>query len=427
MKKIFITSSISTCERRDLDAKKISEYFIKNGYKIIDKPKNADLIIFVSCAVSKEVAEITFKEIQDLKKYKAELVIAGCLPVVYKDRLDEVFDGKSIGTKDLDKIDEIFPENKIKFYTIKDANTFLPDLNSGILIRTFNIIIQKIFLLNTISKRIKSHIINNLFDEGSPIYLDVTGFGSYFSIRISWGCPGNCSYCVIKKSSGPFHSKPIDECLEELKKGLNKGYNKISITAIDIGAYGIDINSTFPELLDKMTQIPGEYEIAIRSFNPVWAAKYVDDLADILKRKKIKRMDIHIESGSQRVLKLMNRYSNIKTIKETILKLKNACPDLILDTHLMVGFPTETFEEFKETLSFVKDMDLYGGYIHRFSCGINTAAEKIEPKVSDKEIIKRLKFAKKELKKAGYHVLFASWPRLLSNYFVFQKRHIRKK
>jgi tRNA A37 methylthiotransferase MiaB len=422
MKKIF--TYVDACERRNLDANKICTYLSKNNYRIVDKPEDADIIIFITCAVFDEVTESSLQKVKEFQKYDADLVVAGCLPEIEKEKLSEIFNGKTISTKDLDEIDDLFPENKIKFGYIDDANILFQDLDGYRPIGVIKKICRNVRWIENIYVKVKDHVLKNLFGEHSTIYA-IFSKNSFYRIRASWGCLGNCSYCVIKKAIGPFHSKSLDQCMREFRRGLNEGYKHFVITADDAGSYGLDIGSSFPELLDKMTETPGEYEISIRGLHPRWVIKYIDDLEDILKRGKLTSVDIPIQSGSTRILKLMHRFSDVEKMKDAFIRLKKSSPDVLLNTHVIVGFPTETEGDFKQTLSFIKKISFNEVYTFPFSCKIGSEAENIESKVSLEEMSKRVRYAKRFLKKAGYHVI--NTPRSRSVLFEKRNYHIKSR
>lgn len=199
-----------------------------------------------------------------------------------------------------------------------------------------------------------------------------------------------------------FQSKPFDQCITEFKKGLDAGFSNFFITADDTGAYGKDIGKTFVDLLDELTKIKGKYSIGILEMNPVWLIQQIDSFEEIMKRGKIKAINVPVQSGSNRVLKLMHRYSNSEKIQDVLLRLKKAHPDLTLGTHVIVGFPTETEEEFKETLQLIKKTKINIGMLVPMSIKQDTVAENIEPKITRNEISRRLKYGKKYLNQLGY-------------------------
>ena len=413
MSNVYICSN--GCVKRLLDTTKISNYFLKNGYKTVNNPKDADIIIFVTCAVFEEITESSIKQIKKLKKYDAELIIAGCLPEIEKEKLSQIFKGKTIITKEIDKIDYFFPNNKIKFVELDDAN--LPFGSEGIPFLEFSLrgtifskILMKIFKEIKFTKNIYifiiKHIFKNILGKDSTGYKHLISTKKCFNIKILDGCLGDCSYCSIKKAVGILHSKPIDECIKEFKNGLKDGYKNFELDGDDVGAYGIDIKTSFPELLDKMTKIPGDYKISIKDFNSCWLAKYIDNLEEIIKRKKINYILVAFQSGSNRILNLMKRHSDIDKVKNSCKRLKKIYPDLEISSHAIVGFPTETIEDFKQTLSFIAESNIDGGTFFTFSPRPKTLAEKIEPKVSEKEKESRMKYAKKFLEKKGYNVFY---------------------
>jgi MiaB/RimO family radical SAM methylthiotransferase len=392
MRKVYLWSN--GCERRLLDTKRFSEYLIKNNYSITNKPENADLIILVSCSfIDRLTNEALNKIITFQKQCDAELIVAGCLPAIDKEKLDHIFTGKTVITSylngDMNKIDILFPENKIKFRDMQDANTY--ELNYE----------EKTKFLIGGYHKIKRYACKNLFGRHSLFYSPL--YEKSFYIRISWGCLGNCSYCGIKKAVVPFESKPIEQCIKEFEKGLQEGYETFILSGDDTGAYGSDVNSTFPALLDNMTKLTGEYNITIRDLNPFWLVKYIEDLEEIFKRNKITYLDVPIQSGASRILKLMNRYSNIELMKDAFIRLKRISPNAVINTHYIVGFPSETEEEFKQTLSFIKEVSFDNIIVIPFSLKTGTKAERIEPKITDEEISKRVDYAKYYFKKTGYH------------------------
>jgi tRNA A37 methylthiotransferase MiaB len=407
LKTVFIYTY--ACELRSLDAHKIKSYFTKNNYSIVTNPKDADIIFFIGCSVGDQVSNKSLSIIKDLQKYDAELIVAGCLPYIDEEKLNMIFHGRSIGTKDLDKspekMDDLFPENKIKFKDIDDANTSLNNYNERKPRTILKNSIKNVQWMDNVILQIKNHVIKNLIGEHSFFY-NVLIDNPIYRIRISWGCNSNCSYCGIKKAIGSHKSKPLDHCIQEFKNGLNKGYQHFALNADDVGAYGRDIGSSFPELLDKMTAISGLYRISIANLSPRWLIRYNEDLQKIIKRQKIIRLGVPIQSGSNRILKLMNRFHDTGKILQALLQLKDIFPKLSLHTHIIIGFPTETEEDFYETLSFIKTSNYSAGQVIPYSCKTGSEAEQLEPKITKAMIAKRMKKAKRYFKKEGYNIIY---------------------
>ena len=403
MNKIFIYTE-GACWKRLLDADKIRKYLLANGYNVVQDSNEADKIVLVTCAFLNGKSENSINRVKEFQKINAELIVGGCLPAVEKEKLSEIFDGKTIETKNLDTdIERIFPPTKIKFADIQDANMLFEEATGD----TFFILIKRIlrkskFIAKTLSKT-QEYVVKHLLGEKSTAYKFVN---KQFHIRIAWGCTGNCSYCTIRKSTGLFRSKPFEECMKEFNQGLKEGYRNFILDATDVGSYGIDIYSSFPKLLDEMTKSPENFYITIREINAKWVARYANELEELIKRNKIIILDVAIQSVNNRILSLMKRPQDKDKLKEAFKKIRKANQDFSLTCEFIIGFPTETEEEFLENLEFIKYVEFNGGQLYEFSCRTGTEAEKIEPRISNEEIIRRIKYAKKYLKSLGYYATY---------------------
>jgi len=398
MRKVFIYDA-TPCGRRKLDSKRLSNYFTKNEYIIVKNPKKADIIILNTCAYSDERTIFSIKKVEDFKKYDADLIVVGCLPGIEEERLKEIFSGNYISTKNLEKFDDFFPENKYKFSELGDEITFWRNINEKSLT---NILPSSVYKF--INKLLSSKLINGFLSTEFKI-LSMTN-KEVAHIRISYGCPANCSYCVIKKAVGPLKSKSVEVCIGEFKDSIEKGYKKFFITADDIGSYGIDIGTTFIHLLDEIIKIDKNFTIGIESLRPLWIVKFSKDLERLVKTGKIEFIGCSVQSGSAKILKKMNRYSDTKKIKESILKIKKSYPEIVLITEIIVGFPTETSFDFEKTLDFFKEVKFDLGYIYRYSDRAGSLSEKIDGKISADEIDGRMNTIYKLLRGMGYKIRY---------------------
>lgn len=427
VKKFFIYTNW-TCIRRKLDAKKIANYLEVNKQEVVNDPKKADIIIYVTCSTFNQRTEQAISQIEELKKYDAELIVAGCVPGMDPDRLAEVFNGRTLVTKEIDKIDDLFPEHKIKFRDVPDSNMPWENTNQDKPIDALkNILWQSKTISNTCTS-----LFNRLMDTPLMNTAPVNWYGSsednLFYVRPAWGCLGRCSYCAIWKAIGKLKSKPMDICIEEMKQGIKLGHKSIIIDADDIGGYGTDIGTTYTELLRQLTSIPGDYHVDVHYIHPKWLVKYIDELEEIVQEGKIRRILSAIQSGNSRILGLMNRYNNVEKIKDAFLRLKKANPHILLETESICGFPSETREEFKDTLDFIVDVNLSWGVIFPFSCKTGSKAETIEPKIPNDEIMNRINYSKKYLKGMGFDVRYAKFfKRYSQNIIVYSDTEFMSK
>jgi threonylcarbamoyladenosine tRNA methylthiotransferase CDKAL1 len=402
---VFIDSY--SCSRRELDAQKIVIYLKENGYTIIHDPTKADYIILMTCGVTKGIANISFKMIEKYKKYDAEVIVAGCIPDTHKTQFEKSFTGKTLSTINLDKIDELFPQVSKKFREIPESNIPWESFNDrsikGIIRRIHKKVqtIRKVdwFLLNTII----TQVMGKDFFKTFPFNWLIREKGFCY-ILISRGCVHNCTYCVTKKGIGRLQSKPLDQCIKEITVGLQQGFHSFVLDADDIGQYGTDISTTLPDLLYRIMEIHGSFSVKIGHSHPQWFIKYESKLADIFKYQKVTNIFASIQSGNDRILRLMGRPYSTKHLIRALQTFKKSDSTLKIGVDLIVGFPSETDEEFLDTLRLFNEIHFDYGEIYPFSCHEGTKASLIEPKISKQLINQRMKATIHFLKKNNYFV-----------------------
>jgi len=414
MKKFFITCV--GCARRRMDCERIKNYLIENHLEMADSPEKADLLFVSTCGLTKHFEDKSISKIMKSKNLAGETIVYGCMPLMNGERIKSVFNGKIINTKDISNIDQIFHNFEVKFKDLHDANKEFVESEFQKHIHLKQRIEQKIksydlyypcMLFNIIfmfSEKCRSRI-NRLLPsiltrphiKNPPTFI-VDSNNDFFKLRISRGCAGNCSYCTIKYAIGKLRSKPITELLKELRKGMPIKQYKINIISSDTGSYGIDINSNLPELLqailDEDERITIEF---IQDLHAKWVCRYKSELTDLVNTRRIKSMLIAIQSGSERILKLMNRNTDINEFKNVIREMKKLYPSLRLRTQVIVGFPSETEKDVQDTIALVNEcrfdeIDIFQ-YVERSAMN----SVKLKPKVPDEIIAERMVKIKKNL------------------------------
>lgn len=377
-KKVYIENI--GCVKRALDSSRFANYFSSNGFALANSPHRADYIVLITCAFMKRREDQVIQRIEELRRYKAELIVGGCMKAINEVRLNQNFKGYAFTTSDSEAIDALFPDFKIKFKDIPDTNYVyrynIPQIIKNYL-ETIRFDLSYLKSLKYPLKRIDKR---------------------YYYIRISWGCYGPyCTYCGIWRAIGPLKSKPTDQCVDEFSQGLAHGFKRFIILADNVGAYGLDCNTTFPALLDAFLKKSGDYTLEIEEMHPRWLVRYADELTLLLKNSKVVHIVCPLQSGNDRILKLMNRGHAASEFKEVIAKIKNANPKLALTTHIIAGFPTESDNEFSDTLHLVKEIGF--DYVKIYPCSENTAmaghallSSKIPEMVTHARIQKAIQF-----------------------------------
>ncbi len=370
-KKIFMKTV--GCNRREADSQRLKNYFIANNCQLVTREERADVIVLIACAFTKAFEDQCFNLIEEYQRLNAELIVAGCLPAIARERLNRIFLGKSLSTKKLYLIDRLFPEFSIEFQSI-------PDLAVPFTFRHKASIRLPIWLASRLNKKWHANSIVNF--------------------RISSGCLGNCAYCGIREAIGPLRSKPLKKCMQELDFLLKLGYRRIYLIGDDVGAYGQDINTDLNDFFQECRRNAIRYGITwegISDMHPQWYIKYEGILMEEIRSGRIKSMVCAIQSGSARILEKMNRPGNIKEIERILSRFRNENKKLKISGHVIIGFPGETKDDFMETFYFLKRIRFDHVAIIPYSDRDGSLCRNWEEKILASTIQKRIQFVEKNL------------------------------
>lgn len=205
-------------------------------------------------------------------------------------------------------------------------------------------------------------------------------------IKIQDGCNLNCSYCKVRIARGRSRSENFDKIIETAKLLSQKGYPEIVITGVNIGDYKWE-DKQLADLLLKLIEIKGIKRIRLTSIEPT---DIDEKLLDVISHNKIcAYFHIPLQSGSDKILKLMNRPYTRKIYENIVMQIKNKRDDAIIGTDVIVGFPSETEKEFNETFSLLKELDIFYLHIFRYSKREGTPAYNFREEVPEEEKFKR--------------------------------------
>ena len=292
-----------------------SEYIInlmqKEGYTHVDFNEEADIYIINTCTVTNEADKKDRKLIKSTKKNhpKAIHIVMGCY--------------SQLNPQDIDA--DIVLGNKHKSRIIE-------------LIRKYKENKDKIVLVEDITETNFEDMYINRFVEHTRAF-----------VKIQDGCNAFCSYCTIPYARGGLRSKDFNKVIEEVTNLVNNGYKEIVLTGIHTGRYGLEKNTNLEKLLKELVEIKDIFRIRLSSIE---INEITDGIIDLIKNNKImaKHLHIPIQSGSNTILKSMNRLYDIEFFLKRINYIRNEIPNISITTDLIVGFPGETEELFQETI-----------------------------------------------------------------------------
>ncbi len=379
-----------------MDCAQLDRFFQESsGFRLCKDPKKADLIVFKGCSVNQEKEDLScqiVKVLESSKRPDAEILVTGC---VAKIRPDLAYDGREF----TDLVDQINRLSRLEDEQNLEANFPYPEFwqdPDGVLDhRTHSQLISKYChrnpeapLLRTFPK-LHGILIKLLAKYRRLIDKELLVSRRTFCIKVCSGCMGNCSYCAIKLARGRIKSKPLDAVEREFKQGLDQGYKDFALVGTDLGDYGKDLGLDLMDLLEKLVAYEAHFTLRLRNVNPRWLIPSASLLCELLKTGKIGYILSPVESGSNKVLDRMKRDYRIEDYIDAVRKIRRAYPALILKTQIMVGFPGETDEDFRESRDLFK-LGLFNYVdVYAFTKRPRTKASRLDGDVPDKIVTKR--------------------------------------
>jgi len=363
------------CPENRIDAARIQEFLIENGWTVVDDYRDADMILFNACALTKHKQDISIEKIKKITAKKnpaAKLIVCGCLSKIDNNSLREVYQGLTFGSDEIEQVAKII-ETKTDPQKAR-ANYLIPETAIPSQVPDLRDIVSPIVIPKLLKK------FNDPWRrEGATVVTPHT-----FYIKVSTGCLSNCSYCGVKLSRGMLKSKPIDRVIDEFENGLTKGYEEFALIGTDLGAYGRDQGNTLSSLLKELLKRDGNYKMKLRNIQPRFLIEMMNEFLDILQYDKVSYIGSAVESGNNRILRLMNRGYKIEDFKKAILSLRKEFPRVQINTQVMIAFPGETEEEFSDTVQLLDEVSFDFVEVYIFQPRPNTKAAQMKDQIPRK-------------------------------------------
>ncbi len=324
------------CSLNISETEKIAGFLSANGYKKTLNPSKADFLIINTCAV-KDTTEkrmlSRLKKMLNIKKPSAKLIAFGCLASTRKKAIQNIS--------------------------------------------------PKIIVLNTKLSSLAKELCLPVKDF-SPSIKETKSRSLTSIIPISTGCVGSCTYCITKLARGELESYSEESIICAFKRAL-KSSKEIYLTSQDLGAYGLDNGSSLPNLLKKLLETKGDYFIRLGMMNPNHFIKIRKELLPLLNDSRMyKFLHLPLQSGSDSILKKMNRFYNVKEFINCVEYARKQCPNITVATDIIVGFPGENEKDFQSTLRVLKKIKPSVINISRFGKRPGTIATKFSFQLTEK-------------------------------------------
>lgn len=373
--RVFIDSSFSNCQSNLIGCSMLYRYIIENGHEITYENYDADYIIINSCGYTKETQEISIKlfdKYYSEKKKNAIVIMVGCLTKIDKERLN-CLDLFKISNDESYKLDDFFYK-KVKFDNIKPycnkekKNKINVKKEFQLFWENIPFLLAKAFFLFSKKIRINFKQMSNNINLINRSY-----------VEIARGCISDCSYCIIKKAKGDIKSRRLNDILSDIEVLYDSSKN-IALVADDCGSYGLDINSNLIDLIYKINKKFPNLSFDINYINPFWLEKYSKEYIKLFRDIKINGVTIPIQSGSNKIIKSMNRKYEISKVIKIVDEIKKVSPKTLLSSQFIVGYPGEITSDFIRTLFVAKHFDYPVPFM--YSDMVGTKSESLTDKKS---------------------------------------------
>ena len=347
---MYMTFNIITlgCKVNAYESEFIKEQLLKSNFKYEKSYKTSDIVIVNTCSVTNMADNKSFKMIRDVRRDNPAciMVVCGCSAENHKDDMPDVYIDILIGNRDKSKIVSIIKEylisNKtyVKFY--EGRNSEFEDMK-----------VEE-------------------FEDRTRAF-----------IKIQDGCNNFCSYCIIPYVRGNIRSKDINKAIEEIEELVNNGHKEIVFTGIDTGNYGRETGKyNLVDLIRAISKFDKLERIRVSSIE----ITSIDDefIKELKNNKKLcGHLHVSLQSGCDKTLKAMNRKYNTKEYLDKIKKIRKVRPDINLTTDVIVGFPGETEEDFKESVEFCKKVGFSKIHVFPYSKRKGTKAATMPDQVDN--------------------------------------------
>lgn len=340
------------CQMNVNESAKIKKILENLGYELTDNIEETDIAFLNTCTVREGAATQIYGKLGEIKRVREErgtkIVVTGCFAQEQGRELIKKFNYIDIvmGNQNIGRIPEAIEE---------------------------------------IENRSSKHVVMTDYEDELPPRIDAD-FESKktASIAITYGCNNFCTYCIVPYVRGRERSVPMAELIEEARELVKKGYKEIILLGQNVNSYGkgLSENETFANLLQNICDIEGDFIIRFVSPHP---RDFTDDVIDVIaKNPKIARsLHLPLQSGSTRVLKLMNRGYSKEQYIALAEKIKERIPGVSLTADIIVGFPQETEEDFIDTLDVVEKVGFETSFMFMYSIRKGTKAAVMEGQIDD--------------------------------------------
>jgi MiaB-like tRNA modifying enzyme len=333
------------CTANKSDERLLMGLLKHDHHEIVDNIKDADVLVLLTCTVIGTTEQRMLSRLKVFQKTHKKIVVTGCMPTVQAELIQSIAPNAFL-----------LPPQYIQY-------------------------------------------ISNIIQGNKPSFLETkkTMLPKYFDtviapIAIAEGCLFSCSYCITHFARGALRSFPIQEIAADVCSAIKQGCKEIQLTAQDTASYGLDTRTNLGMLLAQVCRLDGAFRVRVGMMNPATVQKNLDSILTAYQHHKIyKFLHLPVQSGDDEILEKMNRGYSVKDFTRLVERFRKTIPTLTLSTDVIIGFPTETEEQFNRTIELLKQIKPDIINITRFSARPLTTAKKMKGRIPTHMVKERSK------------------------------------
>lgn len=395
MNKVYIDSNGCAVLRHETE--RIARYFTLNGWILEKSPEVADIVILTCCGVThneEDEAIGMLRKLEEIRTPDSRIIVSGCMPAFAKERVLDVSPQATIlKYAELVQLDGIISAD-VPFETVYyNVHPQLESENNSEYDTDTNL-----QLMRKIDRLCGSRMCEQAWNV-STLRKYMWDDNKTFQIKVSYGCPGKCSYCATKIGIGDFRSVDKDFIIMQFAEGLKMGYDHFILMGDEIGAYGRDIGTTLPELLQQMyDKSGGKATVSIRYIHPDILVTLYDRMKKFFALGFVNYFCCAIQSASPTVLMRMNRNPNIEPFIRCMEDINKNNYPVSKHTQIIVGFPGELSDDVLLTMDALRRCKFEHININLYSPRQHTAAWNMKETVTQEEKIFRAELIRHSMK-----------------------------
>lgn len=337
------------CKVNQYETQVLKQYFVDDGFDIVNHSDNADVYVVNSCTVTSTGDKKTRQLIHRFKRQNPSAIVAltGCMPQAFPSDAEILLEADVVtGAYNRKGLLEAVKKSLIYGERVVDITKHTRD-------ETFE------------------HMAVSEFAQRTRAF-----------VKIQDGCERYCSYCIIPKARGSFRSKKLEELKKEVSTLAEKGFKEVVLVGINLSCYGIEFGLALIDAVDAACDTDGIQRVRLGSLEPELLD--MDTIIRLSKQPKFcPQFHLSLQSGCDQTLKRMNRHYTTGEYSEIVNNIRNVFENPSITTDIMVGFPGETDDEFNDTLSYVRDLKLAKAHIFSYSRRKGTKADLMQDQVDE--------------------------------------------